>query len=157
MHWFIFTSFCVWFWKLESLSQPIRCKIETNHNLVTHVLAVWLFLPWESLLDWPFCSSNFSFSLRLQLIQFSSFDNIVCFSITGGQDQNDRVWVLGVLVRTGLKAKIVFHPWVLSIGFYLKEISSWKLSSIVSNWSGRSSEEHCNFPFPNQKNVQMRF
>ena len=108
---------------------------------------MWLFLPWESLLDWPFCSSNFSFSLRLQLIQFSSFDNIVCFSITGGQDQNDRVWVLGVLVRTGLKAKIVFHPRVLSIGFYLKEISSWKLSSIVSNWSERSSEEHSNFPF----------
>ena len=46
---------------------------------------------WESLLDWSFCLSNFSFSLRLQLIQFSSFDNIVCLAITKGQDQNDRV------------------------------------------------------------------
>ena len=46
---------------------------------------------WESLLDWSFCLSNFSFSLRLQLIQFSSFDNIVCLAITKGQDQKDRV------------------------------------------------------------------
>ena len=28
------TSFCDWFRKLESLSQPIRCKTETNHDLV---------------------------------------------------------------------------------------------------------------------------
>ena len=90
---------------------------------------------WESLLDWSFCLLNFSFSLCLQLIH----------SITEGQDQNDRGWVLGLLVRT--LGKIVFYPRVLSLGFYLKEIPLWKLSSIVSNWSERSTEEHCNFPF----------
>ena len=100
---------------------------------------------WESLLDWSFCLLNFSFSLRLQLIHFSSFDNIICLSITEGQDQNDRDWVLGVLVRT--LGKIVFYPRVLSLGFYLKEIPLRKLSSIVSNWSKRSTEEHYNFPF----------
>ena len=100
---------------------------------------------WESFLDWSFCLLNFSFSLRLQLIHFSSFDNIICLSITEGQDQNDRDWVLGVLVRT--LGKIVFYPRVLSLGFYLKEIPLRKLSSIVSNWSKRSTEEHYNFPF----------
>ena len=99
---------------------------------------------WESLLD-SFCLLNFLFSLCLQLIHFSSFDNIICLSITEGQDQNDRDWVLGVLVRN--LGKIVFYPRVLSLGFYLKEIPLWKLSSIVSNWSERSTEEHCNFPF----------
>ena len=90
---------------------------------------------WESLLDWSFCLLNFSFSLCLQLIH----------SITEGQDQNDRGWVLGLLVRT--LGKIVFYPRVLSLGFYLKEIPLRKLSSIVSNWSKRSTEEHYNFPF----------
>ena len=34
LHWLNSTSFCDWFRKLESLSQPIRCKTETNHDLV---------------------------------------------------------------------------------------------------------------------------
>ena len=84
---------------------------------------------WEPLLDWSFCLLNFSFSLCLQLIHFSSFDNIICLSITEGQDQNDRDWVLGVLVRTLGK-----------IFFLSKSLIAWLLSerdSIVKTFFNR--------------------
>ena len=47
LYWFCFTSFCDWSRKLVPLSQPIKCKTETNHELVVRgfpaLHAVWLF------------------------------------------------------------------------------------------------------------------
>ena len=50
LYWFCLTSFCDWSRKLVPLSQPIKCKTETNHELVVRgfpaLHAVWLFLLW---------------------------------------------------------------------------------------------------------------
>ena len=37
LHWFSFTPLCDWSKKHAPLSQPIRCKTTTNHNLVARV------------------------------------------------------------------------------------------------------------------------
>ena len=36
-HWFCLITLCDWSKNLAPLSQPIRCKTKTNHDLVTHV------------------------------------------------------------------------------------------------------------------------
>ena len=38
LHWFYFTELCDWSRKCTPLSQPIRCKSKTTHELVTRVL-----------------------------------------------------------------------------------------------------------------------
>ena len=37
LRWSCFNSLCDWCRKLAALCQPIRCKIDTNHNLVARV------------------------------------------------------------------------------------------------------------------------
>ena len=37
LHWVCFTTFCDWSRKLAPLSQPVRCKTNSNRDLVTHV------------------------------------------------------------------------------------------------------------------------
>ena len=37
LHWFCFTSLCDWSRKLTPLSQPIRCKTKTKHDLLARV------------------------------------------------------------------------------------------------------------------------
>ena len=57
-----FTSLCDWFRKLAQLSQPIRCKTKTNHDLVARVFPRFR--------QFGFC---FEFSLALKGIFLSSY------------------------------------------------------------------------------------
>ena len=60
--WLCLTSLCDWSTKLAPLSQPIRCKTKTNHDLVTCVFPRFRQFSWI----------NFDFSLALKSILKSS-------------------------------------------------------------------------------------
>ena len=67
---FYFTSVCDWSSQSASLSQPIRRKTETNHDLVVHVLS---FLRG---------SDNFTLSFHWLLQVFSFLMNDLCDNFT---------------------------------------------------------------------------
>lgn len=89
-HWFCFTSLCDWSRKLAPLFQPIRCKTETNHDLVACVFprfrqfasmfSLWVFTPWY----FSFFSLVIVITLVLVLRQLinkrSKISNLLCFS-----------------------------------------------------------------------------
>ena len=67
---FLLYVLCDWFRKLMLLSQPIRCKIKPNHDLVTHVFP--RFWKMENVLF--FVKRQFVVSSRDWIETYSSFD-----------------------------------------------------------------------------------
>ena len=69
---YLYTSLCDWSKRIASLSQPIRCKTKTNHDLVTLVsrgrldsFSLWVLI--GSLMYFPFFWVAFAITLVLVL------------------------------------------------------------------------------------------
>ena len=106
--WFCFTTLCDWFRNLAPLSQPIRCKTKTNHDLVACVFprlapmtcicfnfslvhcVVYVFCDWSMLLLW------FWFWFHDTQLKSSLMD-VTDFTSTRNDTHPSRYWATKVI------------------------------------------------------------